>query len=133
MIGCLPDNTYYKPKGIPVSELEETVLTLDEYEALRLADYEQQYQERAAEAMRVSRQTFGRIVESAHYKIASALILGHAIRIEGGEISVQKNKKGVCQHCKHFFEQPNSKLTAGQCPHCKRLIEKHTTQKGRIS
>jgi len=122
MIGCLPDNTYYKPKGIPASELEETVLTLDEYEALNLADYEQRYQEQAAGAMHISRQTFGRIIESAHYKIAEALIHGHAIRIEGGEIALRKNRKAVCKRCKSKFDPLNGKPSNGPCPHCKQLI-----------
>jgi predicted DNA-binding protein (UPF0251 family) len=123
MIGCLPDNTYYKPRGIPVSELEVTVLTLDEYEALKLADYEQRYQEQAAEAMNISRQTFGRIIDSAHYKISMALIYGHAIRIEGGEIAVRNDKKSVCRHCKHIFEHASGKQSVKPCPHCKRKIK----------
>ena len=54
--------------------LEEIVLTPDELEALRLADLEGMYQEKAAENMGISRQTFGRIIESAHKKVAEALI-----------------------------------------------------------
>jgi predicted DNA-binding protein (UPF0251 family) len=127
MIGRLPDNTYFTPKGIPASELKETVLTLDEYEALKLADYEQRYQEQAAEAMHISRQTFGRIIESAHYKIAAALILGHAIRIEGGEIAIRGNMKAICRHCKHTFERPNVKPSDGHCQHCKRTIDAQIT------
>jgi uncharacterized protein len=121
MIGRLPDNTYYKPKGIPASELEVTVLTLDEYEALKLADYEQRYQEQAAEKMHISRQTFGRIVESAHYKISAALINGHAIRIEGGEIAVRNNKKYLCRCCMRISEHAGIKQPVKSCPHCKRI------------
>jgi uncharacterized protein len=127
MIGCFPDNTYYKPKGVPVAELQETVLALDEFEALKLADFEQRYQEQAAKAMHISRQTFGRIVESAHYKIASALVLGHAIRIEGGEIVVRDKTKEICKHCKRFFEPPTGKPSGGPCPHCKRTIDTRIT------
>ena len=82
-----PEVTYYKPAGIPMRVLEEVVISLDEIEAIRLADYEKFYQEEAAGRMNISRQTFGRIIESAHQKIAEAILNGKAIRIEGGNIS----------------------------------------------
>ena len=78
----MPDKNYFKPRGIPVVDLEEIVLNLDEFEAIRLADHEQLYQEDAAAQMNVSRQTFGRIIESAHKKIADVLINGKALKIE---------------------------------------------------
>ena len=61
--------------------MDEVVLELDEFEALRLADHESMYQEEAAKQMGISRQTFGRIIESAHRKIADALVNGKAIKI----------------------------------------------------
>jgi uncharacterized protein len=63
-------------------ELEEVSLTLDELEAIRLADYEGHYHEDAAREMKVSRATFGRIVKEARHKIAEALTQGKALRIE---------------------------------------------------
>ncbi len=84
----LPQTSYYKPRGIPLSALEEVVLTVDEFEAIRLTDLEGLYQADAAEKMSVSRQTLGRILESAHKKIADALVHGKALRIEGGSIEV---------------------------------------------
>lgn len=97
----VPDKNYFKPRGIPSSELNEVVLHLDEYEAIRLADYEQLYQEEAAARMNISRQTFGRIIETAHKKIADVLINGKALKIEGGEVAFDKTKpcgkKGVKQ------------------------------------
>jgi len=86
----IPDKNYFKPRGIPVSMLEEVVLTLDEFEAIRLADYEQLYQEEAAKRMNISRQTFGRIIEDAHKKIADVLINGKALKIEGGEVTFEE-------------------------------------------
>lgn len=86
----IPDKNYFKPRGIPTVELEEVVLTLDEFEAIRLADYEQMYQEEAAVLMNISRQTFGRIIEAAHKKIADVLLNGKALRIEGGEVHLDK-------------------------------------------
>ena len=88
----LPDKNYFKPRGIPASELKEVVLSLDEYETIRLADYEQLYQEEAASRMNISRQTFGRIIEAAHKKIADVLLNGKALKIEGGEVSFDETR-----------------------------------------
>ena len=66
--------------------LEEVNLTLDELEAIRLADLGELYQEDAAKKMNVSRQTFGNIINSAHKKIADALLNAKALKIEGGNI-----------------------------------------------
>ena len=66
--------------------LEEVNLTLDELEAIRLADLGGLYQEDAAKKMNVSRQTFGNIINSAHKKIADALLNAKALKIEGGNI-----------------------------------------------
>ncbi|MGA9109577.1 MAG: DUF134 domain-containing protein [Smithella sp.] len=88
----IPDKNYFKPRGIPAVDLEEIVLNLDEFEAIRLADYEQLYQEEAAAKMNISRQTFGRIIEAAHKKIADVLINGKALKIEGGEVALNETK-----------------------------------------
>ena len=75
-------STYFKPRGIPMNYLQEVCLEADEFEAIRLRDLEGFYQEQAAEQMGISRQTFGRILESAHKKIADAIIHGKAIKIK---------------------------------------------------
>jgi predicted DNA-binding protein (UPF0251 family) len=94
----IPDKNYFKPRGIPASQLEEVELNLDEYEAIRLADHDRLYQEEAAARMNVSRQTFGRIIEGAHQKIADVLIHGKALRIEGGTVAI--DEEPVCGHGK---------------------------------
>lgn len=96
----MPDKNYFKPRGIPTVDLEEVVLTLDEFEAIRLADYEKLYQEDAASGMNISRQTFGRIIETAHRKIADVLLNGKALKIEGGEVALDENKP-CCQEKRH--------------------------------
>jgi predicted DNA-binding protein (UPF0251 family) len=88
-IFCLPGVTYFKPAGVPLRMLEEVVVTLDEVEALRLADLEGLYQEKAAEQMKISRPTFSRLIESAHKKVAEALVGGKALRLEGGPVQVK--------------------------------------------
>lgn len=88
IVADLPQSVYFKPAGVPLRLIEEVVLTVDEFEAIRLADLEGMYQEKAAERMGVSRQTFGRIIESAHRKVADTFVNGKALRIEGGNIEV---------------------------------------------
>ena len=81
-----PCAVYFKPAGVPVRMLEEVILTLDELESLRLADFDGLYQEQAAEKMHISRPTFSRVVEQARRKVADALIHGKALRLEGGAV-----------------------------------------------
>ncbi|HPE36377.1 MAG TPA: NifB/NifX family molybdenum-iron cluster-binding protein [Spirochaetales bacterium] len=97
----------FKPAGIPARELEELVLGLDQAEALRLADLEGMYQEAAARRMGISRQTFGRIVESARRIVADAIINGKALRLEGGEIIVQEE---TSMHAKIALPTRNGRI-----------------------
>ena len=83
-VRCRPGVFYYKPRGVPLSELEEVVLHFEEFEALRLADHELLEQIDASKKMKVSRQTFGRVLQSARKKVGEALSLGKALRVEGG-------------------------------------------------
>ncbi|MDI6881037.1 MAG: DUF134 domain-containing protein [Desulfitobacteriaceae bacterium] len=79
-----PCATHFKPQGIPWCELEEVILTIEEYEAVRLKDAEGLEQEECARQMRISRPTFVRLIQSARNKIALALTQGKGLRIEGG-------------------------------------------------
>jgi predicted DNA-binding protein (UPF0251 family) len=85
-IRCHPEADYFRPRGIPAHRLEEVNLTLDELEAIRLADLDGMYQEAAARKMNISRQTFGNIINSAHHKIADVLLHAKALKIAGGVI-----------------------------------------------
>ena len=118
-VSQLPESNYFKPRGIPLSELEEVVLTVDEFEAIRLADLEGTYQEQAAQKMNVSRQTFGRIIDSARKKVAEALVQGKALRIEGGTFRVDATRKFECAECHHSWEMPFGTGRPGGCPSCK--------------
>jgi len=73
--------------------LEEVNLTLDELEAIRLADFDDLYQEDAAKKMNISRQTFGNIINSAHKKIADVLLNAKALKIEGGYCEIIKKRR----------------------------------------
>jgi len=92
-----PAAPVFKPAGTPTALLEDVVMTLDEFEALRLADLEKLYHERAAEQMGVSRPTFSRIIDSARVKIADAIVHGKALRIEGGPVQRQAGPRRCCR------------------------------------
>lgn len=76
-----PRATYFKPRAVPLCELEEVEFSLEEFEALRLADFEGLYQEDAAGRMGISRQTFANIVRCARRKVADVLVHGKALKI----------------------------------------------------
>jgi len=80
-ISFSPNVTYFKPRAVPLSILEEVNLSVDELEAVRLCDFKEQDQVDAAKKMKVSQSTLQRILNSAHKKIAEALIEGKAIKI----------------------------------------------------
>ncbi len=80
-IRCNPESTYFKPRGIPMRELLDIELERDELEAIKLADYDELKHEEGAEKMKVSRATFGRILEKGRKKLADAIINGKAIKI----------------------------------------------------
>jgi predicted DNA-binding protein (UPF0251 family) len=117
-IACHPGATYFKPRGIPLWQLEEIVLPLDGFEALRLADFQGLTQEEGAERMGVSRATFGRIVENARRVVADALINGKALRIEGGEV-VMEQRTFRCTDCGHTWGVPFGTGRPAVCPQCK--------------
>lgn len=88
-IGFKPGAGFFRPMGIPACTLELVTLTLDEVEALRLADLKGLYQEEAAKEMGISRPTFSRIIEGARRKVADALINSKALRLEGGAVKMK--------------------------------------------
>ena len=118
LIGQPPEVVYYKPQGIPLRELEETIITLDELEAMRLCDQEGLYHEKAAEEMGVSRATLGRILEEARRKVITALLQGNALRIEGGKIKVMEQRIFQCNECSHNWKIPTGIEKPGTCPNC---------------
>jgi predicted DNA-binding protein (UPF0251 family) len=76
-----PNVTYFKPRAIPLQLLEEVNLDIDELEAIRLCDLKGLEQIEAAQEMNISRSTLQRTISSARKKIAEALIIGKAIKI----------------------------------------------------
>ena len=81
-----PNITYFKPRAVPLSMLEEMDLAADELEALRLCDLKNLNQVSAAKKMKISRSTLQRILSSARKKVSEALIKGKAIKIRKTKI-----------------------------------------------
>jgi predicted DNA-binding protein (UPF0251 family) len=108
----------FKPAGGSCKGLDQIVLTLDELESLRLADLQGLYQEQAAGQMSVSRQTFGRIIELAHRKIADVLVNGKTLKIEGGQVQVGDAKPFVCQTCSKAVKIANARKVGTGCSRC---------------
>ncbi|MBU0627890.1 MAG: DUF134 domain-containing protein [Nanoarchaeota archaeon] len=80
-----PGVTYFKPRAVPLNELEEVELTIDELETMRLANIENLSQEEAAKKMGVHQSTFQRTLTRAREKVTDALVNGKAIKIHGGD------------------------------------------------
>jgi len=121
LVGTLPESTYFKPRGIPLRLPKEVILNVDEFEALRLADLEECYQEQAAEKMGVSRQTFGRIIKSDRKKVTAVLVQGKALRIEGGAYETAPSQKFVCEHCRCAWELSYGAGKPEICPSCRAI------------
>ncbi len=131
-VSAEPPSKFFKPRGIPLAVLEAVTMTVDECEAVRLADLEGLYQEDAAERMGISRPTFGRIIDSAHKKIADALVNGKALEIKGGEIEMINQRGFVCSDCQHKWMVPYGTGRPPACPQCQsRNIRRAAEDRGR--
>jgi len=99
----LPEYTYFVPAGRRKCEIEEILVKVEEFEAMRLKDVEDLNQEQCAQRMQISRQTFQNIIDSARKKIAIALIEGKAINISGGNYS-RNMCQFKCTSCDNTYE-----------------------------
>jgi len=124
-VRCNPNITYFKPQGIRLVGLKEIKLTIDEFEAIRLKDFEQLSQEESAKKMGISQPTFHRLISSARKKVADSIINGKAIRIEGGNFQFrQRTIPGtlgfcVCPSCGlKLKKQRGIPCSTMKCPEC---------------
>ena len=121
----LPPIAQFKPVGVPIFAVDEIVISVEEMEAIRLADMEGLDQGPAAERMGISRPTFHRVLAKAHAKIAQFLWQGKSLRIEGGNYRVKHCAIGlrqfICNSCGHEWEVPHGHGGRGcemSCPQC---------------
>lgn len=107
----------FKPFGCPTVSEGEIKLLLEEYEAIKLADYEKLSQADAAIKMEISRPTFSRIYESARHKISKAFLEIKPIVVEGGNIEPGKDWIH-CNDCQTIFKINNLQENTINCPVC---------------
>ena len=107
----------FKPYGYYAKEEEPLIMHFEEYEAIRLCDYELLNQSAAAEFMGVSRPTLTRIYESARRKVAKAFAEARAIAIEGGKVFFD-NEWFRCEKCGAHFNNPDVQNILTNCPVC---------------
>ncbi|MDR3653812.1 MAG: DUF134 domain-containing protein [Paludibacter sp.] len=104
----------FKPFGIPRKFLSSVSLQFDEYEVVRLLDYEGLNQEQAAEKMNISRPTLTRIYEKARKTIAQAFVEGKMILIEGGNVQFDKDWFR-CKRCHKLVDGLENHVRCKDC------------------
>jgi predicted DNA-binding protein (UPF0251 family) len=109
-----------KPYGIKKNNGKpgDVFLLFEEYEALRLCDYEMLNHHQASVIMNISRPTLTRIYARARQKIAEALVMGKQIIIEGGKIYFDSEWFN-CRTCGCYFNNPAKQEDIKECPLCK--------------
>ena len=111
-----PVFTEFKPIGVKAMTLDLVKLSLDELEAIRLADFTGLSQEEAAEEMEISRPTFTRLIEEARKKIADFILNGKLLNVDGGNIHFRNNII-KCQNCGQMF-RTHFDEEISECPSC---------------
>lgn len=112
-----PDIDYFKPRQVPMTELDVNELKVEELEAVRLVDLEGKDLEEAAKKMGVSRRTLSRELKSAHKKIADSLLNAKAIQIRGGTYLAKHERMFKCKDNGHQWKQDKNKKPL-KCPQC---------------
>jgi predicted DNA-binding protein (UPF0251 family) len=101
---CLPDSNRFGPLDYPVKGEHFIVMTVDEYETIRLIDLEGLSQEECANQMNVARTTVQGIYSDARKKLAESLVEGKILRIEGGDYKLCDEDQEFCGHgnCRRY-------------------------------
>jgi predicted DNA-binding protein (UPF0251 family) len=106
----------FRPIGLP-EENNPVVINYEEYEAIRLSDFELNSHVEASEIMGISRPTYTRIYESARRKVAQAFVLGKAIVFEGGKVYFDSEWYS-CNSCGCWFNHPEKEHEIKNCTLC---------------
>jgi uncharacterized protein len=114
-IGIPPKMKGFKPFGMPVCKIDPIFLTFEEYESIRLVNYDKQSQEQAAINMNISRPTFTRIYNKALKQIAKSFVEGKAIIIEGGNYELDKDWYR-CKKCYKLIQGIENHSKCENCP-----------------
>ncbi len=86
-VSAYPVIASFAPKGVPVTS--EVIMSVEEFEAIRLSDFEKLDQESAAALMGVSRHTYGRLLSRARSAVAEALVTGKELQVNGGNYQMR--------------------------------------------
>ncbi len=120
-----PGTTHFKPAGIRLAQMNEVVLTMGEFEAVRLKDFENIDQTQAAKKMNISQPTFARLIDTARKKIADAIVNGKAIKIQGGNYQMVQPRRGAGKgQGRGRMGGPKAGGPGGncKCPKCGKII-----------
>lgn len=98
---CLPESNLFGPLNMSNIDSEILMMTVEEYETIRLIDLEEMTQEECAERMNVARTTVQRIYNDARKKLAESLVNGNILKIEGGDYKLCDESEPVygCGRC----------------------------------
>ena len=94
---CLPSSNLFGPLNAQAEPESFVVMSVDEYETIRLIDLENFTQEECADQMHVARTTVQRIYSEARTKLAEALVHGRMLRIEGGDYHLCEGLEETCR------------------------------------
>ena len=99
---CLPETELFGPLNEDNKELEEITMSVEEYETIRLIDLKGLTQEECANQMEIARGTVQSIYKEARSKLAKAIVIGHRLRIEGGDYQLHSEEKPRpgCHRCR---------------------------------
>ncbi|MFW5902695.1 MAG: DUF134 domain-containing protein [archaeon] len=114
-----PERMWFKPRGVPLSEIKQIDLNTDELEAMRLKHMRELSQEEAAEKMNVSRSTFARTLNEAHRKVTDFLVKGQALQIKEPEYAYMP-RTFECKNCGYEWNAPYGTGRPKECPKCKK-------------
>lgn len=106
----------FRPIGLS-EENHPIIINYEEYEAIRLSDYELHGHVEAAQIMGISRPTYTRIYESARRKVAEAFVLGKTIVFEGGKVYFDSEWYS-CNSCGCWFNHPEKEQEIKNCTLC---------------
>lgn len=94
---CMPMRNRFGPLNAPIDQQYFIVMTIDEYETIRLIDLQGFNQEQCADKMHIARTTVQRIYNDARKKLADALVNGKVLRIEGGDYELCNGLEEACE------------------------------------
>jgi len=93
---CLPESNRFGPLNRPNEDDDFVIMTVDEYETIRLIDLEGFTQEECASQMNIARTTVQGIYNDARKKLADSLVHGKVLTIEGGDYRLCEGLEKTC-------------------------------------